>query len=80
MTQRTHFRVGDRVTVHGYNVTHPEIAFRGRVICTNRKSELGLSIIVLIDLDRTEAIEKFMTDGTRDIMRLTLGWPPKDTG
>lgn len=73
------FRSRDRVTVHWPNGTTAP----GRVICHNRKSKYGLTIIVLADRGDDESPESFMPNGHRWLKRdgcyITHGWE-KDLG
>jgi hypothetical protein len=72
------FRVRDRVSVHGLIRTNGEVV-PGRVICNNRKSKYGESVIVLYEYDGVEMLETFLPNGHRWLSgsscRITLGHP-----
>ncbi len=74
---RPFFRDGDRVTVHGIDKAGP---VRGRVVCANKKSKYGLTLVVLYDSpDRdAEQVATFTSEGKRfleeDKAFLALGW------
>lgn len=85
--KRSFFRVNDRVSVHGFGPAKTlclpndgeNVVLRGRVICANRRSRYGLSVVVLVDLPHGEQIETFTETGGRALERdktcITLGWP-----
>jgi hypothetical protein len=84
--KRMFFRTGDRVSVHNLGLARivskiaddETVIVKGRVICHNRRSRQGLSLIVLCDLPHQECVETFMQDGKRILLRdkcyITHGW------
>lgn len=78
MTERG-FRAGDKITVHGLTIQDQPTAL-GRVVCINRKSKYGMSVVVLYDVGSVELIETFGPDGKRylkeDGRHITLGHKP----
>jgi hypothetical protein len=73
------FRVNDRVTVHNW-ILADKAATEGRVVCTNRLSKYGESVIVLSAAQGVEHILTFTPEGKRYLpesgCHISLGFKP----